>query len=200
MKIGHFIHDFLLGFNLKVLLLLLTLSLFLNCMSPGLYIQSNADFTFIKRIAVLPFGNLTNDKFAGEKIRDIVTTEVLSRGFFDVIEQGEVNKVLREEAKGDATAIGQDAVKTIGKRLGVQAFILGSVEEYEGSSGGGRSFPQVAISMRMIDVKSNKILWQVSYNKEGGGAISRLFGIGSKSISEISRELVKEMMDTLFKE
>ncbi|MDY6842981.1 MAG: CsgG/HfaB family protein [Thermodesulfobacteriota bacterium] len=157
-----------------------------------------ADFTFIKKVAILPFVNLTNDKFAGDKVRDIVTTEVLSRGFFDVVEWGEVSRVLGEESKGLSTEIDKETAKRIGKRLQIQAIILGTVEEYGTSRGGGRSSPEVAISIRMIDINSSKILWQASYDKKGGGVISRLFGVGEKSISEVARKLVKEVLDTLF--
>ena len=199
MKPGHFIHIFLQGYNPLGKFLLLILLVFFCCAGPRTYVQSDADFTYIKKVVVLPFDNLTSDKFAGYKIREIVTTDILSRGFFDVIEQGEVKRVLKEEGKGSATTIDKEAAKRIGKRLGVQAFILGSVEEYGTSQGGGgRSFSHVAISIRMIDAVSSKILWQASYNKEGGGILNRLFGIGDKNISEISRELVNEMLDTLF--
>ncbi len=197
-KLRHFIRAFQPGSNLKPGFLLAALVFLLNCSGPRMYVQPNADFTFIKKVAVLSFKNLTNDKFAGDKIRDIVTTEVLSREFFDVVEQGEVNRVLKEEGKGSVTSVSKEVAKRIGKRLGIQAFILGSVEEYGTNQGGGKSFPHAALSMRMIAADSSKILWHVSYNKEGGSILSRLFGIGSKNISEISCELVEDMMDTLF--
>ena len=36
------------------------------------------------------------------------------------------------------------------------------------------------------------------FDEKGGGTLNRLFGIGEKSISEVTRKLAKEMMDTLF--
>ncbi|MDY6933990.1 MAG: CsgG/HfaB family protein [Spirochaetota bacterium] len=200
MKPGCFTRVFLLGFSRGGILWLFILLLIINCAGPRMYVQPDADFTYIKKVAVLPFDNLTGDKFAGDKVRDLVTTDILSRGIFDVIEEGEVHRVLKEEGKASATAIDQEAGKRIGKRLGIQSFILGSVEEYGISQGGGRAFSQVAISMRMIDAGTSKILWQASYDKEGGGALSRLFGIGSKTISEISRDLIEEILDTLFED
>ena len=91
------------GFNQRVLFLFLALFLNLYCTGPRMYVQPDADFSYIKKVAVLPFTNFTNDKFAGDKVRDVVTTEILIRGFFYVIERGEVSRVLREEGKASAT-------------------------------------------------------------------------------------------------
>ena len=165
---------------------------------PRSYLHPKADFTFIKKVAVLPLENFSSDKFAGDKIRDIVITEVLSRGFFDVVEWGEVSRVLREEGKGATTSLNKETVKRVGTRLGIQALILGSVEEYGAPQGRGRDDPMVAITMRMIDTRTSKILWQASYDAEGGGTLNQLFGVKGKSISEVARKLVKEMMGTLF--
>lgn len=199
MKLRPFMRDFPPGFSNFIRLFGFALLFGLSCTAPRMYVQPEADFTFIKKVAILPFENLTADKFAGEKIRDIVTTEVLSRGYFDVVEKGEVNRVLKEEGLASATSLSNDAAMSIGKRLGVQAFIMGSVEEYGTTPGAARAYPNVAITMRMIAADTGKILWHVSYSKTGGNILNQLFGINSKSISEIARELVKEMMDTLFK-
>lgn len=189
-----------LGIKLKAggIIMLLGLAALTGCGGPRSYLHPKADFTFIKKVAVLPFENFSNDKFAGDKIRDIVITEVLSRGFFDVVEWGEVSRVLREEGNGVTTALNKETAKRVGSRLGIQALLLGSVEEYGTPQGRGRSEPQVAISMRMIDVRSSKILWQASFDEKGSGTINQLFGVGGKSISKIARGLVREMMGTLF--
>lgn len=198
MKTRHFMRAFLQGCNKTGRLWLLFFLFLLQCAGPRIYIQQNADFTFIKKVAILSFENLTNDKYAGDKIRDIVTTEVLRRGYFDVVEHGEVNRVLKEEGMNSATAIGLETANRIGKKLGIQGLILGSVEEYGVNQAGGRSSSHVAVSMRLLAVSSGKILWHVSHNIEGGTVLDRLFGIGSKNVSEISGELVNEMIDTLF--
>lgn len=199
MRLRRFMPVFQQGFKPEGIIWLFILFVLANCSSvPRSYIHPTADLTFIKKVAILPFENLTDDKFAGDKVRDVVATEVLSRGFFDVVEQGEVSRVIREVAKGSATALDKETTKRVGVRLEVQAMILGSVQEYGIPRGRGRPQPQVAVSMRMIDVRSSKILWQASFDEKGGGTLHRLFGIGEKSTSEVTRKLAKEMMDTLF--
>ena len=79
--------------------LLLALSLFLifmwGCGSPKQYIRPDVDVRNIRMIAVLPLETLTTDEYAGEKIRGMVISELINRGV-DVIEPGEVTRVLRE--------------------------------------------------------------------------------------------------------
>ncbi len=62
---------------------------------PKYYTKPNFELNNIKRVAVLPFDNFTSDEYAGEKIRKPVITELILRGI-DVIEPGEVTKVMRE--------------------------------------------------------------------------------------------------------
>ena len=169
------------------------------CSSVSCYLHPNADFTYIKRVAVLPLENLTDDKYAGFKVMDIVTTEILLHNLFDVVEWGEVSRVLKEEGVGKAaTKLDKESAKRLGKRLGVQAIVLGAVEEYGVTGRGGSGETSVAVSLRMIDSQTSTVLWQASHYKKGGGILDKLFGIGEKSVSELAREVVSEMIDTLF--
>jgi hypothetical protein len=75
---------------------------------------------------------------------------------------------------------------------------VGAVEEYGVSRAGGGTYPEVSLSLKLIDATSYKILWEATDSKKGGTVLDRLLGIGKKSPSDLSVELVKEMFDTLF--
>ncbi|MBW2742411.1 MAG: DUF799 family lipoprotein, partial [Deltaproteobacteria bacterium] len=125
--------------------------------------------------------------------------EVLRRGVFDVVEFGEVDKVLREEGvKETESVISKSVAERAGKRLNIQAFIVGTVEEYGMAQAGSSSYPEVAASLKLIDAKSYKILWEATYSVKGATILDQLFGIGKKSRSDLCRKLVGEMFDTLF--
>ena len=62
-----------------------------------MFLHENADLSTVRRVAVLPFENLTTDRFASERVRQIFVVELLSQGAFDVVETGEVNRVLRAQ-------------------------------------------------------------------------------------------------------
>lgn len=179
-------------------LLLLFIVFFTGCAAPVSYIHPTADLTYIETVAIVPLENLTQQKGAESKVMNVVATEVLRRGVFDVVEFGEVTKVLREEGfKGDGS-ISKRVAERAAKRLNVQAFIAGAVEEYGVSRTGGSSYPEVSVSLKLIDGKSYKILWEATHSVKGTTVLDRLFGISKRSTSDLAKELVAEMFDTLF--
>ncbi|MFV1951864.1 MAG: hypothetical protein ACC630_07930 [Nitrospinota bacterium] len=187
------------------LFILLLMVILVSCVRGGVrdYLNPSANFQYIKRIAVLPFNNLTDEKFAGERVRSIVMIELLSRGIFDIVEMGEVATNLRglyEESgyrEGELVPVNKDIAKKLGERLDIQALILGSVEEYGISRSGTSSTPIMSLSLRMVDTDSGEILWQASYNKRGGSYIGRIFGVSESTMSRLTMEVAKKIIDTL---
>jgi TolB-like protein len=170
-----------------------------GCGSTVKYINPSANFSYIKKIAVLPFNNFSDDRYAGEKVRNTLIVDLMSRGVFEVVEQGEVTKVLsvifREAGveEGKAVPIDIETLKLIGEKLGVQAVILGSVDEYSGAGGGNI----VSIGARMLDTGSGIILWQAKTTETGKSVLRKLFGIDEIDRSELTKKVVKGTLDTL---
>ncbi|MEK6531678.1 MAG: hypothetical protein AABZ23_04195 [Deltaproteobacteria bacterium] len=166
-----------------------------------LYINKDANFSYIQKVAVLPFNNLSDDRFAGERVKNALIVELMSRQAFDVMEQGEVSKVLNVVFRdigieeGKAVEVDKETLKLIGERLGVQAVILGSVDEYTGKSSGRMNV--VALSIRMIDANSGIVLWQARAASSGGSVWRKMVGIDDIDISELTPMAVKKALDTL---
>jgi len=80
------------------------------------YVNPTANFSYIRKVAVLPFNNLSDDRYAGERIRNSLIVDLMSRGAFDVVEQGEVSKVIgvifREAGVEEGKAVPVDRRKT----------------------------------------------------------------------------------------
>lgn len=178
-------------------LILFVLSL-LGCKGPMSYMHPSADFTYIKRVAIAPLMNLTTDKFADDRVMNVVATEILRRGVFDVVEFGEVEKVLREEGLKEDKLVSKNIAARAGKRLNIEAMIIGSVMEYGVSRVGGSSLPEVSITLKLVDVSSYTILWEATYSEKGTNILDQLFGIRRESPEDLCREVVEEMFDTLF--
>ena len=165
------------------------------------YINPDADFSYIKNVAVLPFNNLSNDRYAGEKIRSAMTVDLLSRHVFDVTEQGEVSKVMSQVLRATGAQEGmvmdldRETLKLLGDRLGVQAVILGSVEAYSESRGGAGGL--VTISARMLDTSSGVVLWQVRTSASGTSLWRKVVGIESKNTSTLTGMVAREALNTL---
>ncbi|MFV9690012.1 MAG: hypothetical protein ACNY01_03495 [Desulfobacteria bacterium] len=183
----------------RILFLSVIALLFLGgCKQVLSYLHPTADFTYVKRVAIAPFINLTNDKFAGGKVRNVVATEVLRCGVFDVVEFGEVVKVLREEGMKDDGQISRHIAARAGKRLNIQAIFMGSVLEYGVTRVGGSSVPEVSISMKLLDTNSYTILWEATHNRKGTNVLNQLFGVRRWTPEDLCKKVVIEMIGTLF--
>jgi TolB-like protein len=161
------------------------------------YVRQDVDYKSIKKIAVLPFESLTTDEYAGEKVRKAVITELLSRGV-DVIEPGEVTRVLIEQKIKSFSSVRTADLQNAAKTLGVEALMMGSVEAYEISRGISVSYPEVSINLRLIEASSGNIIWSVCQTSGGPGFWTRHFGAEGISLSETANKVVKEAIDTLY--
>jgi hypothetical protein len=163
----------------------------------SLYIHPNADWSNYKRVAVLPLENLTNERYAAERVREVLNVELNAQGLFEALELGEVNRSLRTQGIVVLTEIGPEQAQALGKELGVQALMLGSVMEFDARRTGTVSLPDIALSLRMIDVETGLPIWAITDARAGAKLSTRLFGIGEESQTEATVRLVRDVLSTL---
>lgn len=161
------------------------------------FIRENIDMGYVTRIAVLPFENNSSDKFASDRSRNITITQVLAFGLFDVIDKGLVDSVLLEEAVEYGKPIDQVTIKRLGQRLNVQAFLIGTVDTSGENRKGSVSFPELSLTLRLVDTRAAVILWQASGYKSGDSIFSRLLGLTPKDAFQVSLMLVRELLSTV---
>ena len=142
-------------------------------------------------------GNFTSDEYAGEKVRRVVITELLLRGI-DVIEPGEVTRVLRESKVRSLGSIKITEIQDMGKTLSVEAVMMGSVETFGISRGISVTYPEVTIHLILLEASSGDIVWSVRHTAGGASFWTRHFGSEGITLSEAARKVVKEAIDTLF--
>ncbi len=163
------------------------------------FVRENIDISYIKKVAVLPFENHSKQENAGEIVRDIVTTDILSKKLFDIVGKSIVNAVIADEVGPEENELGyeKEVLKRIAKRLKVNGLILGAVDSYEDKRDGSYSYPVITLTIRLIDGKTGIVLWQTSGTQTGYSLKNRLFGIKSKDINELTFELVDRLLNTL---
>lgn len=152
----------------------------------------------VKGVAVMPFDNLSNKRDADMIVRNIFITELFKKRPFRVEEFGNIRKFLIQQKVKSINDIDIRKIKLIGQRLGVDAIIAGTVEEYsDGIKGDGSSVPVIAISARMIDTDTGKILWMSHLRRTGDDYIT-IFDIGKiRSIISLTQRVVDEMIETM---
>ena len=131
-----------------------------------------------QRIAIIDFENTSphgGRKF-GSAVADRLISLLVKSGRFVIVERSRIQKVLQEQAMGQSGAITEATAPQVGKLLGVQAIITGTILEAEQKTGATKlksdddekknkwklalkaSVGRVKIAYRMIDVNSGEIL------------------------------------------
>lgn len=167
--------------------------------TPSFYVRQDYDFSFIKRVAVLPLDNITNERFAGETVRQVVISELLATGLVDVAVPGESVAAIEKLGIKSVSSLNAEQIKAMGNALKVQAIVFGSVGKFGEARTGNISAPEVSITLMMADAGSGSIIWSVT--KTGGGAsfMARHFGARSETMSETVLRVVREAIQTLYK-
>ena len=146
-----------------------------------------------RHAAILPLVNLTTYPHAGRIVGDLLTTEMYASTSFRIME----STVMLERLKGkeeDLDRILDRAVaQRIGKTLGVDTVVFGSVSEYRYKRGLDED-PVVGINLRMLDVPSGDILWVGSRSETGG-----CFWFCEDSLNRLAQKVCHTMVRRMVK-
>jgi len=167
--------------------------------NPDFYINQDIDFSYIKRVAVLPLDNLTNDRFAADAVRHVVISELLATGLVEVSCPGDAVAALDSMKIKNVQSLNAEQIKAIGKTLNVQAVILGAVNKYGEVREGNVSAPEVTITLMMADTGSGSIIWSVTRTRGGAGFMVKHFGAKAETLSETVLHVVRDAVHTLYK-
>ncbi|MGV1100012.1 hypothetical protein ACUUL3_11470 [Thiovibrio sp. JS02] len=182
-------------------ILLACLSIFFaGCGVPTIsenFLRENVDFGFVKNVAVLPFENNSKDEFAPERVRDIMNTQLLSMGLFDAVDKGMVDSILREEGIDPGKPLDRHAVQRLGQRMSVQAILFGTIDHSGENRKGSNVYPELDLTVRMLEVQSGVVIWQASGHGSGDSVLRRLFGLAAHDSFQVTMELVNEILSTI---
>ncbi len=161
------------------------------------FMRDEVNLSYIQTVAVLPFENLGGGAGAAQRTREITMTQLLASGLFDVVDKGRVDSTLRAEAIEAGAPMDGPTMRRLGQRLGTQAFILGSVEQEAGARTGGAVYPEISLTLRLVDTETGMVLWQSSGRGSGYSLMDRLFGTTPKNSFEVTLTLVSRMLATI---
>lgn len=104
-----------------------------------------------KRVAVAAFqGPRGQASFSGAVVAERLISELLAQGSIDVVERTLLNSVMREQRLERFGLIDPRTAKTLGKVLGVEAIVSGTVVELRDG--------RVEINARLVDAETAKVL------------------------------------------
>jgi curli biogenesis system outer membrane secretion channel CsgG len=161
------------------------------------------------RVAVMNFENKA--QYGGWRIgsgaADILTTELVKVGKFDMFERERLQNVIKEQNLGASGRVDPSTAARIGKIIGVKYIITGAVTEYgqsrSGGGGGGVNVGKVGyrstVDVRMVDAVTGKIIFADTGSGSKSSLNVRVFGFGGgesfnqKHATEAMREAIKQL-------
>ena len=129
---------------------------------PNVYVAREA--RGIDKVGILPFKAATS--LIGGSVSDMFVTELMKLDRYELVERSQMAGVLGESEVALSGLTAGEAAQ-LGQMIGANGVILGTVSEYENVAQGGRTYPVVGITIRLIDSKTGKILWSVDHAARG---------------------------------
>ena len=161
------------------------------------HIVDPARMPAMKRIALLPIENVSEQKDAGTKVTHIFMVEMFRAGIFSLPDMGEVEHAMAGAQIRAISEVDQVALLKLSDSLKVAGILMGTVLEYQMLRKGRVEIPAVAISARLLDAKTGEIVW-VGNNFRKGDDKETLFGMGRESsFGRLAQETVSELVLSL---
>jgi len=129
----------------------------------------------VRKIAIDDFTDLNGYKSAlGDFISEELVTNFYSEGMgnFDVVERRELARIVKEQKLGSTGLLNKQSIAKIGKILGVEAIVTGSIA-YLGNS--------IKINARMIGVENAKVFAAAARKISKDATIEELINQSSRS-------------------
>ena len=92
-----------------------------------------------------------------------------------------------------------EQIVELGKVLGVQAVIAGSVAQSEVLRSGSAGIPTVTLDAQMIEAESGGIIWAATHTERGSVVSARFLGNEGEPLSATTRRCVRTLVSTLLK-
>jgi len=182
---------------------LLALALLLpSCASgPRLYVNPDADMSYYKKIAVLPFANLSSDVMAAQRVTRAFVTELIMTDRFQIVQAEDFARSLQAAGitPGADGSFDLAKLKEPATQAGATGILRGSVTEYQVDRSGGSDIPVIAFDVELVDVNTGNVVWRSALSKRGKGRFP-IFGSHSRSLGRLTQDACEEVVGRLRKE
>lgn len=114
-----------------------------------------------KRIGVVSFYNASqvSDYAMGRGMSDILIAELVQNKNYEVVERDRLDAILKEQVRGASGIIDEKSAAQIGKLLGLDYLITGTIVEAGVEQDLFTTRAKVVISVRMIDAQTGAIIF-----------------------------------------
>ncbi len=142
-------------------------------------------------VAVLPLVNLTSHPYAGRIVGDILSSELYAATNFTFMERTAMAEKIKGKEDDLEYVMDKGVAQRIGRELGVDTVVYGSVSEYRYKLGIDQD-PVVGINLRLLDVASGDVLWATSMSKTGG-----CWFVCEDSLNRLAQDVCQSMVSEM---
>lgn len=144
-----------------------------------------------RRIGVVAFENKAPyaQQRIGDTATDILITELVKSGKFIVVERQKLDKIMEEQKLGQSGAIDPNTAAKVGKILGLNALVTGSISQF-GVKKEGKDFiisqskqqiVECTVDIRVVDTETGQVLLADSGKGVVRKASGKFLGMGNQS-------------------
>jgi TolB-like protein len=166
-----------------------------------IFVNPDADMSFYKKVAVLPFANLSPDALAAARVTRAFVTELVIVNRFQVVQPEEFAGVLQRMGVSPNPDGTYDAgkLKEAAAKVGVTGILRGAVTEYQVVRGEGADTPILSFDAEMMDANTGTVVWRSAISKRGRGRVP-VIGSGTRSLGRLTQDACAEVVTRLAKE
>ncbi|MBI5245134.1 MAG: hypothetical protein HY922_15840 [Elusimicrobia bacterium] len=143
-----------------------------------------------RRIGVADFENKSayGQARLGTASSDILITELTKTGKFVVVERDKLNKILEEQKLQSSGAIDPKTAVQMGKVLGLNAIVTGSISEFGVKTGGSeyllmqskKQTAEATVDIRIVDAETGQVLYADSGKGSAKSGTGSVLGLGTR--------------------
>lgn len=134
---------------------------------------------------LLPINNLSTTPRAGEKTNAMAETHLRSRGVSSLIAYSAPEGVSLVSLLDTDREV-KDAIKW-GRANGIRYGLTGTVHEWQYKSGPDKE-PAVGLSLKLIDLSTEQVVWQATTAKTGWG-YANISGVADKAVEKLLKQI-----------
>lgn len=151
-----------------------------------------------RRVGIVDFQNKTKygEARLGTSASDVLITELSKSGKFILVERDKMNTLLAEQKLGMSGAIDATTAARVGKILGLNAIVTGSISEFGTTTEGSeyllaqskKQVVKATVDIRVVDAETGQILYADSGSGLGVKKSGGVLGLGTRQSYDESLE------------
>ena len=167
-----------------------------GCASSEEFIRPGINLRDFHRIAILPLQDYPLARGSGIIVADYISMNLMISSF-SIIDRSQTTVILSEQNLGLAGIVDENTAPKVGKLLGVQALLTGSISEWKCETTNiqvVKDYPpsyiticSTGLTLKLIDTENGQILW-------AGSARGSQIGDQSESAKKAVNNLMKRFL------